>query len=285
MDELKKKYPIGKICAKLQISRAGYYKYEKKKEKKKRESKKERQLKEYIQLIYEEHKSRYGYRKIRAVLNNQYNIPASEKVVRRLMQELGLKSKARKWKKGTKQHKVASAGFIYENILQRDFSTKRINEKWVTDVTEISYGNGKLYLSTILDLHNNRVLGHSIAEIHDVNLVKASLLDTLKKRKNKNKKLILHSDQGFTYRSTKWHQLVAKNQLTPSMSRKANPFDNACIESFFSYLKTECLEELKVAHNQIEAIKVINDFVYYYNHKRIQSTLNYKTPNQYVAAS
>ncbi|UTI42834.1 IS3 family transposase [Niallia sp. RD1] len=106
MDELKKKYPIGKICAKLQISRAGYYKYEKKKEKKKRESKKERQLKEYIQLIYEEHKSRYGYRKIRAVLNNQYNIPASEKVVRRLMQELGLKSKARKWKKGTKQHKV-----------------------------------------------------------------------------------------------------------------------------------------------------------------------------------
>lgn len=90
-----------------------------KKEKRIKERKKERQLKEYIQLIYQEHKSRYGYRKIRAVLNNQYNIPASEKVVRRLMQELGLKSKARK--KGTKQHKVASAGFIYKIYYKETF--------------------------------------------------------------------------------------------------------------------------------------------------------------------
>ena len=267
---------------KLEVSRAGYYKYLKNKKKKKKESKREQQLKEYIQLIYEEHKGTYGYRKVHAVLNNQYNIAVSQKVVRRIMQELGLKSIARKWKKGTKQKKIASAGFIYENLLNRDFSTKQSNEKWVTDVTEIAYGHGKLYLSVVLDLHNNRVLGHSAAEVHDVELVKASLLDSLKERKSKKKKLIIHSDRGFTYRSTGWHKLMKENFITPSMSRKANPFDNACIESFFSYFKTENREELKMVQNLTDVNKVINDFIYYYNHKRIQSKLDYKTPNQYA---
>jgi len=205
------------------------------------------------------------------------------------MRELGLKSKSRKWKKGTKQHKVASAGYIYENLLQRDFSTEQLNEKWVTDVTELTIGNGKVYFSAVLDLHNNGIPGHSISKIHDVQLVKESVLNSIKNRKlnkrkiNKNK-LTLHSDQGFTYRSTKWHLLMKKYSIKPSMSRKANPFDNACIESFFSYLKTEIQEELKQAKNLTEAKKVIDEFIHYYNHKRIQGTLDYQTPNQYAKA-
>ncbi len=281
------KYPVGKICEKLQVSRSGYYKYLKNKGKKKKESQKDLELKEYIQLIYQEHMGRYGYRKIHAVLNNQHNIPVSEKVIRRLMRELGLKSTGRKWKKGTKQHKVASAGFIYENLLQRDFSTEQLNEKWVTDVTELAIGSGKIYLSAVLDIHNNEIPGYSVSEIHEVQLVEESVLNAINKRKlskrkiNKNK-LTLHSDQGFTYRSTKWHLLMKKYSMTPSMSRKANPFDNACIESFFSYLKTEIQNELKQSKNLQEAKKVIDDFIHYYNYKRVQGTLDYRTPAQYA---
>lgn len=98
--------------------------------KKKKESKKDQSLKEYISLIFHEHKGRYGYRKIHAVLNNQYQLPVSEKVVRRLMRELGLKCQSRmKRKQPAKVKKATSAGYIYENLLKRNFSTTRLNEK------------------------------------------------------------------------------------------------------------------------------------------------------------
>lgn len=98
--------------------------------KKRKESKKNQQLKEYISLIFHEHKGRYGYRKIHAVLNNQYQLPVSEKVVRRLMRELGLKCQSRmKRKQPAKVKKATSAGYIYENLLKRNFSTTRLNEK------------------------------------------------------------------------------------------------------------------------------------------------------------
>ena len=99
VDELKHKYPIFKICEKLQVSKAGYYKYLKNKGKKKKESNKDKELKEYITIIYHEHKKNYGYRKIHAELRDKYNLPVSEKVVRRLMRELGYKSQARKEKR------------------------------------------------------------------------------------------------------------------------------------------------------------------------------------------
>jgi len=254
--------------------------------KKKKESKKDQQLKEYISLIFHEHKGRYGYRKIHAVLNNQYQLPVSEKVVRRLiMRELGLKCQSRmKRKQPAKVKKATSAGYIYENLLKRNFSTTRLNEKWVTDVTEIAVEDKKLFVSAVMDLHNNEIIGHQISSTHDVQLVEDSLLYALEIRHIKDS-LILHSDQGMPYRSTRWKTLMDTFSITPSMSRKANALDNACIESFFSYLKTEIEQDLQRTKSVEEATQLVHDYIRYYNHQRIQGVLHYQTPTQYAKAS
>jgi putative transposase len=241
-------------------------------------------LKEYITIIYFEHKRNYGYRKVHAELKNKYNILVSEKVVRRLMQELGFKSIARKTKKKSNTiSKVTSAGHIYENLLKRDFNTTKPNEKWVTDVTEIPVGDKKLYVSALMDLHNNGIIGYQISEIHDVKLVEETLLYALEIRKIDNQ-LILHSDQGMPYRSNRWQELMTTFSINPSMSRKANALDNACIESFFSYLKSET-HELRTVKCLEEAKIVIHEYIKYYNHNRIQGVLNYHTPAAYAEAS
>lgn len=250
----------------------------------KKDSTKDKQLKDYITIIYHEHKKNYGYRKIHAVLRDTYNMPVSEKVVRRLMRELGYKSQARKEKRKSINGKtVSSAGHIYENLLKRDFSTTKLSEKWVTDVTEIPVGHGKLFVSAVMDLHDNYIAGYQLSTVQDVQLVEDSLLYALEIRKV-DEKIIIHSDRGMPYRSNRWKELVDTYSITPSMSRKANCLDNACIESFFSFLKSET-HELKTVKSLEEAEKLIHEFIRYYNHDRIQGVLNYQTPVKYELAS
>lgn len=209
----------------------------------------------------------------------------SEKVVRRIMRELGLKCQSRlKRKQPVKVNKATSAGYIYENLLKRDFSTTRLNEKWVADVTEIAVDDEKLFVSAIMDVHNNGIVGYQISQTHDVQLVEDSLLYALEIRKIDDS-LILHTDQGMPYRSTRWKTLMDTFSITPSMSRKANALDNACIESFFSYLKTEIQQELQNVKSIEEAKQLIHDYIRYYNHRRIQGVLDYQTPVQYARAS
>jgi putative transposase len=265
------------------VNKSGYYKYLKNKGKKKKETSNEKQLKETISIIYYEHHTNFGYRKIHGVLRDTYNISISEKVVRRLMRELGLKCQAKKKKnKPMSVSKVTSAGHIYDNLLKRDFNTTKLDEKWVTDVTEIPVGDRKLYVSALMDLHNNGILGYQISETHDVQLVEDSLLYALEIRKIDNN-IILHSDRGMPYRSNRWKELVDLYSINPSMSRKANALDNACIECFFSMLKSE-KHELKTVKCLEEATELIHEYIRYYNHKRIQGVLNYRTPHHYANA-
>jgi putative transposase len=153
-------------------------------------------------------------------------------------------------------------------------------------VTEIPVGEQKLYLSAFMDLHTNGIVGYQLSEIHDVQLVEDSLLYALEIRKI-DKDLIIHSDRGMPYRSNRWNELSNDHTkaFTPSMSRKANALDNACIESFFSFLKSERREQLKIVKDIEAAKKLIHTYITYYNHKRIQGVLDYRTPSQYEKAS
>lgn len=251
--------------------------------KKKKSNEKENELKEYITLIYYEHECNFGYRKVHGELRRVYNIQISEKVVRRLMKELNFKSKARKPKNTRSVSGISSAGHIYENILNRDFAASELKEKWVTDVTEIPVGLDKLFVSAMMDLHNNRIVGYQISETHNIKLVEDTLNYALEMNLI-NKKIILHSDRGMPYRSNKWRELMDLHNITPSMSRKANALDNACIESFFSFLKCE-RKSLKTVTTIAEAEKIIHDYMFYYNHERIQGVLDYHTPATYIAAA
>ena len=184
------------------------------------------------------------------------------------MKKYGLLSeirRRRKWQQmGQQLHK-------YENLLNREFQTDRPNHKWVTDISYIHTGQGVLYLSMIRDLYDNSIVAYKTASRQTVNLV----LDTIRLAMKKEKKRVaaelqLHSDQGFQYTSQGYFNLTQSYGITPSMSRKGNPYDNAMAENFFSILKTECIYRHKPKTFK-EADDLIDRYIYFYNHERIQN--------------
>ena len=158
----------------------------------------------------------------------------------------------------------------YENLLNRNFQADRPNAKWVTDISYIHTGQGILCLSMIRDIYDNSIVAYKTATAQTVSLV----LDTIrlameKERKKVAAELQLHSDQGFQYTSQAYFDLTKEYGIKPSMSRRGNCYDNAMAENFFSILKTECIYRQKIATLQ-QARRLIDDFIYFYNHDRIQ---------------
>ena len=156
----------------------------------------------------------------------------------------------------------------YKNLLNRNFHADKPNQKWVTDISYIHTKQGVLYLSMIRDLFDNSIVAYKTGTMQTVNLV----LDTIRLAVKKEKiaaELQLHSDQGFQYTSQGYFKLTQSYGITPSMSRRGNPYDNAMAENFFSILKTECIYRQKIATFQ-EAQILIDDFIEFYNNERIQ---------------
>ena len=157
----------------------------------------------------------------------------------------------------------------YPNILNRDFTAVRPNQKWVTDISYIPTPQGTLYLSMIRDLFDNSIIAYQTGTEQSINLV----LRTVQEAKAKEvvtAELQLHSDQGFQYTSQAYFKLTQAYGITPSMSRRGNPYDNALAENFFSILKTECIYRQKIATFE-EARSLIDDYIFFYNHQRIQT--------------
>ncbi len=198
----------------------------------------------------------------------------NHKRVRRLMRELGIRSIIRK--KRRFYRKEASA--IFPNLLSRDFSATTLNEKWVTDITYLRFGRIFLYLSAIQDLYNNEIVAFHISERNDIKLV----LDTLDKiaKKRDVTRTIIHSDRGFQYTSSTYNNRLEQLGIIGSHSRKANCLDNACIESFFSHLKSELLyiNEYKTLDKLIQAVQ---QYIHFYNNERFQKKLGHLSPIQY----
>lgn len=158
----------------------------------------------------------------------------------------------------------------YANLLDCRFHADRPNAKWVTDISYIQTGEGVLYLSMIRDLFDQSIVAYKTATRQTVNLV----LDTIRLAMSSTKKraaeeLQLHSDQDFQYTSHAYFQLTQSYGITPSMSRRGNPYDNAMAENFFSILKVECLYRHKPASFR-EANDLIDRYIHIYNHERIQ---------------
>ena len=170
----------------------------------------------------------------------------------------------RKWRQmGQQQHK-------YKNLLNRQFSADRPNHKWVTDISYIHTGQGVLYLSMIRDLYDNSIVAYKTASQQTVNLVLDTIRLAMKKEKNRvAAELQLHSDQGSQYTSQAYFDLTKEYGITPSMSRRGNCYDNAMAENFFSILKTECIYRHFPATFD-EARTLIDNYIYFYNHQRIQ---------------
>ena len=190
------------------------------------------------------------------------------KTVLRIMKKYGVLAeirRKRKWQNlGQQIHR-------YENLLNRQFFADKPNSKWVTDISYIQTKEGVLYLSVIRDLYDNSIVAYKTATQQTVNLV----LDTIRLAMKKEKKRVaaelqLHSDQGFQYTSQAYFKLTQSYGITPSMSRKGNPYDNAMAENFFSILKTECIYRHK-PRTLFEAQSMVDEYIYFYNNERIQT--------------
>ena len=169
-------------------------------------------------------------------------------------------------------------------MLNRDFKAERPNQKWVTDISYIKTGQGTLYLSVIRDLFDNSIVAYKTGTEQNINLVLSTIREARKKEKV-TAELQLHSDQGFQYTSHAYFKLTKSYNITPSMSRKGNPYDNALAENFFSILKTECIYRTKLKTYE-EASLLIDAYIHFYNNERIQLKTKltpYELRSQFVA--
>lgn len=235
------------------------------------------QVKEKIQELYHRHKGRYGYRRITLSLQ-QLGFYINHKTVRRLMNELGLKSRIR-----IKKYKSyrGKQGKIAPNLLNRDFKADQMYQKWVTDITEFKVGGNKLYLSPILDLYNREIISYQLSEAPNFKQVTDMLNKALKKLPEQSN-LLLHSDQGWQYQMKSYQKILEHRQIKQSMSRKGNCLDNAVVENFFGILKSE-LFYLKKYKTLKDLKKDIIEYIQYYNKERISLALNGMSPMQYRA--
>jgi transposase InsO family protein len=167
-----------------------------------------------------------------------------------------------------KYQKMADQLHRYPNLLNRAFNSSRPNEKWVTDISYIKTSQGFLYLSVIRDLFDNSIVDYQTGTEQSINLVLRTIL-AARTKEAVAAELQLHSDQGFQYTSHAYFALTREYGITPSMSRRGNPYDNAPAENFFSILKTECLRRHK-PRSIAQAKQLIDNFIYFYNNERIQ---------------
>ena len=167
-----------------------------------------------------------------------------------------------------KYHPCGEQLHRYANVLNRNFSAEHPNCKWVTDISYIPTQQGFLYLSVIRDLFDNSIVAYKTSRTQTTSLV----LDTIRSAMGNEKvagELHLHSDQGFQYTSQAYFNLTKEYGITPSMSRRGNPYDNALAENFFSILKTECIYRQKI-QTFTQAQELIDDYIHFYNYERFQ---------------
>ena len=255
----KDKYGVSEMCRFFGVSRSGYYGYVSRMD----IPAFDLPLAEKIKECQEECGRTYGYRRVHIWLE-RHGIHRNPKTILRVMQKYGLLSVIRR----KKYRNYGDYLHRYPNLLNRDFKAERPNQKWVTDISYIHTKQGVLYLSVIRDLYDNSIVAYKTGTEQNINLV----LSTLKAAKRKEKvtsELQLHSDQGFQYTSHGYFKLIQEYHITPSMSRRGNPYDNALAENFFSILKTECIHRTKIK-TFAEAKQLIDDFIYFYNHQRVQ---------------
>ena len=257
----RKDYPITVMCQFFGVSRSGYYDFVRCLGRPERDAELGQVLREQQAHV----RQTYGYRRMWLWLESQ-GIHRNPKTVLRVMKKYEVLAeicRPRKWRQmGQQLHK-------YENLLNREFQADRPNHKWVTDISYIHTGQGVLYLSMIRDLFDNSIVAYKTATTQTVNLVLDTIRLAMKKEKKVAAELQLHSDQGSQYTSQAYFDLTREYGITPSMSRRGNCYDNAMAENFFSILKTECIYRHLPATLD-EARSLIDHYIYFYNHQRIQ---------------
>lgn len=268
-------FRVEKMCEVFDVSRRGYYAWLDR-PLSERKLRKER-LAKRIKQIFLESRRLYGSPKITKVLQSEGE-KVSQKTVGRIMKELGLRSRTVKKYKATTNSNHSLP--VQENKLNQQFVTKAPNQVWMADITYVATDEGWLYLASIMDLYQREIVGWYADKQMTKDLV-LKALDRAYKRKQPKEGVLHHSDRGSQYASKDYQERLNEYKMVGSMSRKGNCYDNACIESFHSIIKKE-LVYLDKFKTREQAKKKIYEYIeFFYNRKRIHSSIGYFSPVQY----
>jgi len=248
------------MCNFFEVSQSGYYDFVKRINNPDRDEELAKDIAECQKLC----RKTYGYRRVHIWLEKVKHRHCDPKTVLRVMRKFGLLAEIRRRRK---YRQMGQYLHVYANHLNRDFHADMPNQKWVTDISYIHTAQGVLYLSIIRDLFDNSIVAHRTGTEQSVNLVLNTIKDA--KKQTAATEVQLHSDQGFQYTSHGYFNLTKEYGITPSMSRRGNCLDNAMAENFFSILKAECVNRQKI-NSFDDARQLINDFIWFYNHQRVQ---------------
>lgn len=272
--EQNEEFSVREICEALNVARGTFYNHIFRKVDRTRFLEEQRMLALQIQQIFDDSDQRYGAQKIAAVLSEN-GIKVGKRRVKTLMNELGLKSIREGAKSSYQKHQER----LKKNLLARNFTASRINEKWVSDITYFKVKNYSLFLCVIIDLFSRKVVGYKVSHKSSTNLVTSTFRQAFQSR-GCPENLTFHSDRGCQYTSETFRTLLKSCSVNQSFSHTGRPIDNAVAETFFATFKRE--EAYRRFYNSEKDFKkAVDDYMRFYNEERPHQTLAYKSPNRF----
>lgn len=264
------------MCPILEVSRSGYYSWRKQAGKSERKRRCEKII-EKIKRVFNENRKVYGSRKIKNALKNEGEKVSRKRVQQIMRAENLIPITVRKYKATTNsKHNFPVA----ENLLKNKKVTK-LKEVWVTDITYINTEEGWLYLATVEDIYNKEIVGYAMGDRINTDLTIRALEEATRRQGNPVN-VLHHSDRGVQYANYRYQDKLKELGMKCSMSRKGNPYDNACMESFNSILKKELIYPNKRWESRESAYMAIFEYIeVFYNRKRIHSSIGYLSPVDY----
>ena len=266
-------WPIAIQCRVLAVSRSGYYEWRRRpvsERAQRRES-----LTAAVRKIHVGHRQSYGSPRVHRELRAQGEA-VNEKTVAKVMREAGIRAKSdRKFRVTTTDSNHTQP--VAENVLNREFTAEKRNQKWVADITYIATLEGWLYLAAVIDLFTRKVVGWSMSQQIDSRLV-VDALEMAVARELPDAGLVAHSDRGVQYASEHYQGVLTQHGIECSMSRQGNCWDNAPMESFFATLKKELVHHETYATREAARVSLFDYIEVFYNRERRHSALGYVSP-------
>jgi transposase InsO family protein len=272
-------YPVTVLCEVLGVSRSGFYAWRKRPPSKRAQE--DSLLKCHVVAAFEASRQTYGSPRIQQELAGQ-GVKVGRNRVARLMREEELRAREKSRFVVTTDSNHGQS--VPDNLLERDFSAKRENEKWVGDITYLPTASGFIFLAVLLDLYSRRVVGWAVSNTMGTELPLRALESALATR-TLTGPLIHHTDRGIQYVSRDYVECLQQHGIQRSMSRRANCWDNAPAESFFSTLKMELPEATCGTLHPKDVRRAVLDYIAHYNLKRRHSSIGYLSPVDYESAA
>ena len=270
--EHRDQYKVARMCRQLEVSRTGYCQWKSRTPSDR--SIANQVLDAQVAAIHAGSKRSYGRPRIVQGLRDQ-GVQVSQERVRNSLKRQGLRPVYKRPYRVTTDSNHNKP--IAPNVLERRFDGWQVNQAWVADITYVATAEGWLYLACVMDLASRRIVGWSMNERITAELV-CQALQSAYWRRRPAQGLILHSDRGSQYASRQHRQLLKDYAMIQSMSRKANCWDNAAMESFFKTLKVERIHQLRYPTRALAKLDIVDWIEGFYNQTRMHSSLGYKTP-------